>query len=63
MLRLLAVEHTTGDIARQLGISAASASAHATALRGALIGRRRDGKAVVHHATVLGLDLIDANTW
>jgi DNA-binding transcriptional ArsR family regulator len=64
VLRLLAVEHTTGDIARQLGISAASASEHAAALRAArLIGSRRDGKAVVHHATVLGLDLIGANTW
>ncbi len=63
VLRLLAVEHTTGDIARQLGISAASASEHAAALRAArLIGSRRDGKAVVHHATVLGLDLIGANT-
>ena len=64
VLRLLAVEHTTGDIARQLGISAASASEQATALRAArLIGSRRDGKAVVHHASVLGLDLVDANTW
>ncbi|HVH22449.1 MAG TPA: ArsR family transcriptional regulator [Pseudonocardia sp.] len=64
VLRLLAVEHTTGGIARQLGISAASASEHAAALRAArLTGSRRDGKAVVHHATVLGLDLIDANTW
>ena len=64
VLRLLADEHTTGDTARQLGISAASASEHAAALRAArLIGSRRDGKAVVHHATVLGLDLIGANTW
>ena len=64
VLRLLAAEHTTSDIGRQLGISAASASEHAGALRAArLIGSRRDGKAVVHHATVLGLDLIRANTW
>jgi DNA-binding transcriptional ArsR family regulator len=63
VLRLLAVEHTTGDIARELGISAASASEHAAALRAArLVGSRRDGKAAVHQATVLGLDLIDANT-
>jgi DNA-binding transcriptional ArsR family regulator len=64
VLRLLAEEHTTGDIARRLGISAASASEQAAALRAArLIGSRRDGKAVVHHATVLGLDLVGANTW
>ena len=64
VLRLLAVEHTTGDIARRLGISAASASrACCQALRAArLIDSRRDGKAVVHHVTVLGLDLIGANT-
>ncbi len=63
VLRLLAVEHTTGDVARQLGISAASASEHAAALRAArLIGSRRDGKAVVHHATLLGLDLVGATT-
>jgi len=63
VLRLLSTEHTTGDIARQLGISAASASAHSTALRAArLISSRRDGKAMIHRATVLGLDLIGLNT-
>jgi len=63
VLRLLPTEHTTGDIARQLGISAASASEHSAALRAArLISSRRDGKAVIHHATVLGLDLIRLNT-
>ena len=63
VLRLLSTEHTTGDIARQLGISAASASEHSAALRaGRLISSRRDGKAVIHHATVLGLDLIRLNT-
>jgi DNA-binding transcriptional ArsR family regulator len=63
VLRLLAAEHTTGDVARQLGISAASASEHSAALRAArLISSRRDGKAVIHHATVLGLDLIELNT-
>ncbi|WP_433167576.1 ArsR/SmtB family transcription factor [Kribbella sp. CA-247076] len=63
VLRLLATEHTTGDIARQLGISAASASEHSTALRAArLISSRRDGKAVIHGATVLGEDLVRLNT-
>ncbi len=63
VLRLLTTEHTTGDIARQLGISAASASEHSATLRSArLIASRRDGKAVIHHATVLGLDLIRLNT-
>lgn len=62
VLRLLVAEHTTGDIARGLGISAATASEHTAALRAArLITSRRDGKAVVHHAAELGRDLIEAN--
>lgn len=62
VLRVLADEHTTGDIARALGISPASASEHTSALRQArLVRSRRDGKAVIHDATALGLDLIDAN--
>jgi DNA-binding transcriptional ArsR family regulator len=63
VLRVLSTEHTTGDIARQLGISTPSASEHSAALRAArLISSRRDGKAVIHRATVLGLDLIRLNT-
>lgn len=63
VLRLLSTEHTTGDVARELGISAASASEHSATLRSArLISSRRDGKAVIHRATVLGLDLIRLNT-
>lgn len=62
VLRLLATEHTTGDIARRLGISPATASEHTAALRAArLITSRRDGKAVVHEAAALGRDLIEAN--
>ncbi|ORB49406.1 transcriptional regulator [Mycobacteroides saopaulense] len=62
VLRVLADEHTTGDIARALGISPASASEHTSALRQArLVRSRRDGKTVIHDATALGLDLIDAN--
>jgi len=63
VLRLLSTEHTTGDIARELGVSAATASEHSAALRAArLVSSRRDGKAVIHRATVLGLDLIRLNT-
>ncbi|TCC44911.1 transcriptional regulator [Kribbella capetownensis] len=63
VLRLLSTEHTTGDIARELGISAASASEHSRSLRQArLISSRRDGKAVIHCATVLGLDLTRLNS-
>ncbi|WP_433379863.1 hypothetical protein ACQPZX_14240 [Actinoplanes sp. CA-142083] len=63
VLRLLSTEHTIGDIARRLGISAASASEHSAALRAArLISSRRDGKAAIQRATVLGLDLIRLNT-
>ncbi|TCC35803.1 ArsR/SmtB family transcription factor [Kribbella speibonae] len=63
VLRLLAAEHSSGDVARQLGISAASASEHTAALRAArLITSRRDGKAVIHRVTVLGSDLVRLNT-
>jgi DNA-binding transcriptional ArsR family regulator len=63
VLRLLSRPTVTKDIARRLGISPASASEHATALRAArLITSQRDGKAVLHHATPLGLDLINTNS-
>lgn len=62
VLRLLATEHTTTDIARGLGISAATASQHATALRSArLITSRRDGRAVLHLLAPLGQELVTAN--
>lgn len=62
VLRLLITEYTTGEVARQLGISAATASEHTSALRAArLITSRRDGKEVVHHTAELGRDLIEAN--
>ncbi|WP_078963696.1 ArsR family transcriptional regulator [Streptomyces durhamensis] len=55
MLVLLAHEHSTGDLARRLGVSNATASAHATALRGAgLITTFRAGRAVGHQRTLLG---------
>ncbi|GHG53821.1 ArsR/SmtB family transcription factor [Streptomyces griseocarneus] len=54
-LFLLAEEHTTGDLARRLGVSDATASAHAAALRGAgLITTVRAGRAVLHRRTALG---------
>lgn len=59
ILDLLPQEHSTSDIAKQLGISKSSASEHAKALRDArLIVTQRDGKAVWHSCTPLGLELL-----
>ena len=64
VLRLLTVPHTTSDVARGLGISLASASGHTACLREAqLITSHRDGKAVLHQATELGLSLITTGIW
>ncbi|GAA1997917.1 helix-turn-helix domain-containing protein [Catenulispora subtropica] len=50
---------TTNDLADSLGLSPATASRHATVLRGAgLIDTVRDGQAVRHRLTRLGRDLI-----
>ncbi|GHF29861.1 putative regulatory protein [Streptomyces mashuensis] len=55
VLLVLAEEHTTGGLARRLGVSAATASAHAAALRGAgLVDSVRAGRSVVHRRTALG---------
>ncbi|MFI0740747.1 helix-turn-helix domain-containing protein [Streptomyces sp. NPDC021100] len=55
VLLVLAEEHTTSGLARRLGVSNATASAHAAALRGAgLIGTVRAGRAVLHRRTALG---------
>ena len=55
LLRLLAEEHTTTELARRLRVSAATVSAHTASLRGAgLISTARAGKAVLHRRTVLG---------
>jgi DNA-binding transcriptional ArsR family regulator len=63
VLRLLGCPTVTKDIARRLGISPASASEHTAALRAArLVSSQRAGKAVLHHATPLGLDLININS-
>jgi DNA-binding transcriptional ArsR family regulator len=51
--------HTTGDLARELGISAASVSAHTKTLRAAgLLTSERAGKAVFHSASPLGHRLL-----
>lgn len=58
-LLLLAEEHTTSALARRLGVSNATASAHAAALRGAgLITTVRAGRAVLHRRTALGSLLV-----
>nr|BFD95868.1 winged helix-turn-helix domain-containing protein [Kitasatospora sp. Xyl93] len=55
LLHLLAEERTTTGLARRLGVSAATVSAHAGALRGAgLVTSVRAGKAVLHRRTALG---------
>lgn len=62
VLRGLVDEQTTSEIALHLGISLASTSEHATALRNAhLISSRRNGKSVLHCATVLGRNLLAIN--
>ncbi|MCQ8768375.1 winged helix-turn-helix domain-containing protein [Streptomyces telluris] len=55
ILIALAREHTTSGLARRVGVSNATASAHAAALRDAgLITTVRDGRAVLHRRTALG---------
>ncbi|MCW6009901.1 winged helix-turn-helix domain-containing protein [Micromonospora sp. CPCC 205371] len=50
---------TTSDIARQVGIAAATASIHATVLRDCgLITSFRDGNRMIHRISRLGLELI-----
>lgn len=59
VLEALAAQRTTGNLAADLGISAASASQHATALREAgLVATRREGKAAWHECTALGAELL-----
>ncbi|MGH3380833.1 MAG: ArsR/SmtB family transcription factor [Actinoallomurus sp.] len=54
---------TTGDIARRLGISMASASEHASLLRAAgLVVSERSGNTVRHRLTSLGFDLLHRPT-
>jgi DNA-binding transcriptional ArsR family regulator len=54
--------HTTTLLAGAVGISPASASEHAAALRAAgLVNSEREGRAMVHRLTPLGLDLVASN--
>lgn len=62
-LLALTAEHTTSELARHLRVSNATASAHATALRGAgLITTARAGRAVLHRRTALGDLLVQRGT-
>jgi DNA-binding transcriptional ArsR family regulator len=59
-LEVIAAGCTTTELARRLGVSAASASEHATTLREAgLVYTRRHGSAVLHTLTPLGTALLD----
>lgn len=60
VLRLTQADRTTTELARELGISAASVSGHTKALRAAgLVVTTRAGKAVVHTLTPLGGRLLE----
>ncbi|WP_327415132.1 helix-turn-helix domain-containing protein [Streptomyces sp. NBC_01233] len=59
VLQLLIRQRTTSELARDLDISLPSVSEHTRTLRAAgLITTQRDGKAVLHSATGLGVDLL-----
>ncbi len=59
VLQLLVEQRTTSELARDLDISLPSVSEHTRTLRAAgLITTERDGKAVLHSATGLGVDLL-----
>jgi DNA-binding MarR family transcriptional regulator len=54
-------EHTTTELARELGTSAATVSGHTKTLRAAgLIVTTRVGKAVLHSVTPLGGRLLES---
>jgi DNA-binding transcriptional ArsR family regulator len=62
VLRALVDAHTTTTLACAVSISLSSASAHASALRRAgLVTSRRDGQAMVHYLTPLGLEVLAAS--
>jgi DNA-binding transcriptional ArsR family regulator len=61
MLKLTFTERSTGELARELGISAATVSGHTKTLRGVgLIVSTRVGKAVYHCLTPLGERLLNS---
>lgn len=60
VLSTVLTQRTTGELARELGVSAATVSGHTKALRAAgLIVTTRAGKAVLHSVTPLGGRLLD----
>ncbi|WP_018349455.1 ArsR/SmtB family transcription factor [Longispora albida] len=60
MLAAIGAGCTTSDLARRTGVSAASASEHATVLRRAgLVSSHRSGNRMVHHLTRLGWSLLN----
>ncbi|MFG1805219.1 ArsR/SmtB family transcription factor [Streptomyces sp. NPDC049040] len=59
VLEVIADGVTTGQLARRVGLSLASASEHATVLRRAgLVATRRDGRSSHHTLTALGSELL-----
>lgn len=59
VLGLAATPRSTGQLATELGISAASASEHTRTLRGVgLLASHRAGKSVIHSVTPLGAGLL-----
>jgi DNA-binding transcriptional ArsR family regulator len=59
VLRALHIPRTTSELAAYLGVSASSASQHATTLRNAgLVTSQRQGKSVHHRLTHLGATLL-----
>ncbi|MFI5924761.1 ArsR/SmtB family transcription factor [Micromonospora sp. NPDC051543] len=64
VLRALTTERTTSGLAETLGISVASASGHATALRSTgLAVTRRTGQSVRHRVTPLGRAMLRGREW
>lgn len=62
-LEVIADGCTTTELAKRLGISAATASQHASALRGAgLVASTRDANRMLHTVTTLGGQLLDVRT-
>ena len=61
ILELTFIERSTGELARELGVSAATVSGHTKALRAVgLIVSARAGKSVLHSLTPLGGRLLDS---
>ncbi|GAA2605350.1 helix-turn-helix domain-containing protein [Streptomyces axinellae] len=59
MLEVIADGVTTGQLARRVGLSPASASEHTTVLRKAgLVATRRSGRTAHHSLTALGSELL-----